>query len=173
MSPAAGGNPRIVVGVDGSPESVAALRWAIRQAGLTGGTVEAVTAWRLPIALAGYGLAPVAVADRPWMEHAAGLALERAVAEATSNGDGHGHGPGVRSHLVQGVAAHVLVKAASGADLLVVGGRGSGLTGARLGSVSLYCVRHASCPVVIVPAAKRARAVSESERPELTGKRSP
>ena len=36
---------RIVVGVDGSPSSMKALRWAIRQAKLTGAEVEAVTAW--------------------------------------------------------------------------------------------------------------------------------
>ena len=47
---------RIVVGVDGSDSSKAALRWAIRQAKLTGGSVDAVTAWRYP---AGYGWAPV------------------------------------------------------------------------------------------------------------------
>ena len=46
---------RIVVGVDGSESSKAALRWAIHQARLTGGSVDAVTAWRYP---ATYGLAP-------------------------------------------------------------------------------------------------------------------
>ena len=46
---------RIVVGVDGSPSSMKALRWAIRQAKLTGAEVEAVTAWSYP---SGYGWAP-------------------------------------------------------------------------------------------------------------------
>ncbi|MFB7414290.1 universal stress protein [Streptomyces sp. NPDC056210] len=40
--------PRIVVGVDGSPSSQAALRWAVRYAGLVGGRVEAVSAWEVP-----------------------------------------------------------------------------------------------------------------------------
>jgi len=44
---------RIVVGADGSSSSMTALRWAIRQARLTGCVVEAVTAWRLP---SSYGL---------------------------------------------------------------------------------------------------------------------
>jgi nucleotide-binding universal stress UspA family protein len=43
---------RIVVGVDGSEPSLAALRWAIRQAKLTGACVDAVAAWRYPT---GYG----------------------------------------------------------------------------------------------------------------------
>ena len=153
MSPGTGSKPRILVGVDGSPESLAALRWAVRQAELTGGTVDAVTAWRLPIALTGYGLAPVAVGDRPWMEHAARQVLERAIAEVTRTG----HGSAVRGHLIQGFAARALLKAASGADLLVVGCHGSGgFTGARLGSVSLSCVRHARCPVVVVPGRRTA-----------------
>ncbi len=48
---------RIVVGVDGSESSMAALRWAIRQARLTGSSVDAVTAWQVPSA---YGMAPIA-----------------------------------------------------------------------------------------------------------------
>ena len=39
---------RIVVGVDGSVPSVAALAWAVRQARLTGAAVEAVIAWEFP-----------------------------------------------------------------------------------------------------------------------------
>jgi nucleotide-binding universal stress UspA family protein len=47
--------PRIVVGVDGSPSSQAALRWAVRQAELTGGSVDAVLAWQIPAVAGGYG----------------------------------------------------------------------------------------------------------------------
>ena len=39
---------RIVAGVDGSPSSRAGLRWAVREAALTGGTVDAVMALHLP-----------------------------------------------------------------------------------------------------------------------------
>ena len=46
---------RIVVGVDGSESSIAALRWAIRQAKFTGARVDAVAVWRFPT---GYGWAP-------------------------------------------------------------------------------------------------------------------
>jgi nucleotide-binding universal stress UspA family protein len=53
--------PRIVAGVDGSPSSRAALRWAVRQAILTDGTVEAVMAWQQTFVPGGYGGAPVAM----------------------------------------------------------------------------------------------------------------
>jgi len=57
----------------------------------------------------------------------------------------------VRPRVVEGQAGPVLVEAAEGADLLVVGNRGhGGLAEALLGSVGQYCVRHASCPVVIM-----------------------
>lgn len=50
-----------------------------------------------------------------------------------------------------GAAGDVLVDAAAGADVLVVGHRGRGaLRSAVLGSVGLYCVLHALCPVLIV-----------------------
>jgi nucleotide-binding universal stress UspA family protein len=46
--------PRIVVGVDGSPSSLEALRWAVRQAELTHAIVDAVTAWQFPAGYAGF-----------------------------------------------------------------------------------------------------------------------
>ena len=53
-----GTTPRIVAGVDGSASSLAALRWAVRQAELTGATVEAVIAWRYPVLPVPVGPAP-------------------------------------------------------------------------------------------------------------------
>jgi len=53
------GAPRIVVGVDGSPTSRAALRWAVRQAKFTDGIVDAVIAWEIPMVLQSYGWAPI------------------------------------------------------------------------------------------------------------------
>jgi len=51
----------------------------------------------------------------------------------------------------EGTPAQVLLEAADGADLLVVGSRGhGGFAEALLGSVSEACVHHAQCPVVIV-----------------------
>ncbi len=58
----AGAGPRIVAGVDGSPPSINALRWATHQAELTGGTVDAVIAWEFPLGAGGLGWAPVSPA---------------------------------------------------------------------------------------------------------------
>jgi nucleotide-binding universal stress UspA family protein len=139
--------PRIVVGVDGSASSLAALRWAVHQAELTGGTVDAVVAWKMPATMTGFGFAPVAVADGSDMEQTAQRVLDHAVSKVISPECG----PAVRRLAVQGFPAPVLLGASAGADLLVLGSRGhGGFSGALLGSVSQHCVRHARCPVVII-----------------------
>jgi len=138
----AGYRQRIVVGVDGSESSKRALRWAIRQAELTGGMVDAVTAWHYP---PGYGVAPVGV-DGVDFEGDAKRTLAEALAEVS------GLAPQVRVDplIAEGHAATVLLEAARGADLLIVGSRGhGGFTSALLGSVSMYCVLHAHCPVLV------------------------
>lgn len=134
--------PRIVVGVDGFESSKAALRWAIHQAKLTGAVVDAVTAWQIP---AGSGLIPAA--DLPDYQDDARIILTEAIAEmCTVDTEVE-----VRPYVTEGRAGPVLVTAAEGADLLVVGCRGhAGLTEAMLGSVGQYCVHHAPCPVVIM-----------------------
>jgi nucleotide-binding universal stress UspA family protein len=147
MSERDGSVPRIVAGVDGSPSSLAALHWAVRQAGLTGGTVEVVIAWRYPAAATGYAWVPIA-ADEP-VDYAE--IAQKVVAEAISNVDTAGGDVRMSTRVQQGCAAQVLIDAAVGADLLVVGSRGhGGFSGALLGSVSMHCVHHAPCPVVVV-----------------------
>jgi len=133
---------RIVVGVDGFESSRAALRWAIHQAKLTGAVVEAVTAWHVP---AGTGWIPAA--DMPDYQSDAFAVLAEAVAGmCTIDPDVQ-----VCPRVVEGRAGQVLVDAADGADLLVVGCRGhGGLTEALLGSVGQFCVHYAPCPVVIM-----------------------
>lgn len=138
---------RIVVGVDGSPPSVAALRWAVTEAELTGDTVEAVIAWQHPVGAVGYGWAPVVMDD--------GIDVQ-AIAEKTLTGTidqvvQPGCAVTVERRIVEGYAASVLVDASAHADLLVVGNRGHGtFTDALIGSVSQNCAHHAKCPVVIV-----------------------
>ncbi len=138
---------RIVAGVDGSPSSVSALRWAVRQAALTGATVDAVIAWHYPVNGASYGWAPVGM----------GIAIDfRANAEkvlATAIGEAYDQGTGVTVHprVTEGSPVQALLDASDGADLLVLGSRGyGGFTEALLGSVSQHCVHHARCPVVVI-----------------------
>jgi nucleotide-binding universal stress UspA family protein len=134
---------RIVVGVDGSSPSKQALRWALKQAELTGAAVEAVHAWHIP-STNGW---------TPMFDLAEGLskAGERVLADTVAEVAGDRPAVTVRTRLVEGNAAAALIQAAKGADLLVLGCRGhGGFVGALLGSVSQHCVQHATCPVVVI-----------------------
>lgn len=138
---------RIVVGVDGSPSSKAALKWAVRQAALTGSSVEAVIAWHYPPMYGGFGTAPVSAVDPVGFDEIAAKALNEAVAEAVDPASS----VRVSMKVAEGNPAQVLLETAEGADLLVVGSRGhGGFTGALLGSVSQHCASHSPCPVVII-----------------------
>ena len=139
---------RIVVGIDGSDESIKALRWAIDEAQLRAATVEAVCAWTYPYA-AGDGFGTMAVAFDP-KDLAAGAAstLETAIAAACPD-------PALRAtikrRIVEDRPAHALITESDGAELLVVGSRGHGsFAGLLLGSVSLHVVTHCKCPVVVI-----------------------
>jgi nucleotide-binding universal stress UspA family protein len=136
----------IVVGVDGSPESKEAFRWALEEARLRDATVRAVYAWRDPYVLApGYGL-PEDFEFGALRERAVET-LDAVVAEVVGNtSDVH-----VDKVVAEGPAGSVLVQAAEGAEMLVVGSRGhGGFVGLLLGSVSQQCVTHAPCPVLVV-----------------------
>ncbi len=142
--------PRIVVAVDGSAPSIAALRWAVRQAGLTGGTVDAVTAWQYPVAAGGLGWAPTSGLDDTDYAELSAKTLSAAVAEVSPPPSVR-----VRELVVEGNPAQVILDTARGADLLVVGKRGhGGFTDALIGSVSNRCVHHAGCPVLVVHGTK-------------------
>ncbi|MFF1395763.1 universal stress protein [Streptomyces sp. NPDC058287] len=135
--------PRIVVGVDGSPSSRAALRWAVRYAGLVGGRVEAVSAWEV----AGMASWSAPAVDTEFDESEA----ERGLVEEVRAVLGEDGGSLVHERLVRGNAAEVLVDAAEGAEMLVVGSRGhGGFRRALLGSVSQQVAHHAPCPVTII-----------------------
>jgi nucleotide-binding universal stress UspA family protein len=139
---------RIVVGVDGSPESKAALQWAAAEGCLRQAVVEAVHAWEFPaLAVTSYGGAALPVIAPEDIENAAQQLLRDTVASVGEPGCD------VKTALVRGHAANALLAAAEGADLLVVGSRGrGGFTGLLLGSVSNHVVHHATCPVVVVRA---------------------
>ena len=136
----------VVVGVDGSATSQAALRWAAREAAARSTELVVVHTW-----------------SRPWLaewafeEHAplfaalrgeADEVVERMLADAA----GDLAGVEVRAQVGEGGAARRLLEAAATAGVVVIGSRGLGsVAGAVFGSVSRQVVHHAPCPVVVVP----------------------
>ncbi|MFD8535174.1 universal stress protein [Streptomyces rubrogriseus] len=134
---------RVVVGVDGSASSYAALRWADRYARSVGGVVEAIHVWDTPSAV---GFAGPAIDPDFDLEQA----RERFTAELNAIFPEE-RPPGLREVLVEGDPSETLIRASQGAELLVVGRRGRGaFARAMLGSVSQRCAQHAACPVVVV-----------------------
>jgi nucleotide-binding universal stress UspA family protein len=145
-----GHDRRIVVGIDGSEYAKTALRWATAQARLTDAAIEAVTAWQDP-AMSGfsYGWSPM-LFDGDSIATLTEKTLNETVAEVI--GQDGGQRVAIDTRVVQGHPAQMLLEAAAGAHLLVLGTRGhSTFAGILLGSVSQHCVQHAPCPVVIVP----------------------
>ena len=141
------GSTKIVVGVDGSASSRAALRWAVRHAALTGGMVDAVMAWQVPMILRTSAWAPIYVDEASSLEEDARKGLDAVISDEVEPADSQ-H---VTARVVHGHPAQVLLEAAADADLLVVGSRGHGsVADALLGSVGRYCVHHAHCPVLIM-----------------------
>ncbi len=137
----------IVVGVDGSPESHEALRWAVREARLRGATLRVVHAWLMPVAFAGGAPGFALPVTHTEFEQDGRRVLNEALAAAADEVAG----VELERQVVEGSAARCLVRAAEGADLLVVGSRGhGGFAGLLLGSVGQQCAHHAPCPVVIV-----------------------
>ncbi|MBB5157557.1 universal stress protein [Saccharopolyspora phatthalungensis] len=133
----------IVVGVDGSPSSKAALRWAAWHAGLVGGSITAIMVWDLPMI---YNWEVPGPQD---FAHNTATTLSTVIDEVL----GDTSPVEIHKEVAQGHPARALLDAAdeTRADLIVVGNRGhGGFTEALLGSVSQHVVHHAHCPVVIV-----------------------
>lgn len=136
-----------MVGVDGSSASLAALRWAVREAGLRGTTLHAARAWE-----------DAAKRVAPYASHAcppdraedlldARQRLEDEVTAAVS-----GASPvAVTVEIAEGLAARVLLDHADGAEMLVLGSAGCAPDG--IGPVARACLRNAPCPVVVVSVA--------------------
>jgi len=152
---------QIVVGVDGSPGSGEALRFALEEARLRQARVVALYAWRLPVAESpgpfALGLPTLEVPldeVAGAYEAAASDLLDNAVAEASADIAG----VEIERRLVEDNPVLALLDASEGADLLVVGTRGhGGFAGLLLGSVSAECVHHARCPVIVVPRPRESR----------------
>ena len=132
--------PVIVVGTDGSPGSLEALRWALRQAQATGAEVRVLLAWEVATSLGNLS----EMDDVDWADIARTAVEEAAAAEPDFSVP-------ISTEVVNGHPSNVLVEASKDADLLVVGCRGHGrVLEMMLGSVSDHCTHHAHCPVVVV-----------------------
>lgn len=141
---------KIVVGYDGSDSANEALVWAAQAGQARGSAVEIVQAWHEPILDASSWAVVWADLEEAYQQAIAELAD---VAEAIG-----GEYPEVTftSHVVGGTPAHVLLEAAEGADLVVVGARGrGGFAGLLLGSVGRKVAGHAPCTVVVIRGTSR------------------
>jgi nucleotide-binding universal stress UspA family protein len=147
-------SPVIVVGVDGSPAGVAALRWAVRQAARERGTVQAVAVREHSAATP--VTAPAGRSRRTGSVVAHAAPLERLRVEVDAARAELPAPPSVVEVTPTGDPAEELVRSADDADLLVVGAHGAGGRPDGLGSVTVACLRHARCPVVVItPGAAR------------------
>ena len=136
----------IVVGIDGSEASQAALEWAAARTGCFG-PIRPLHSWDYPLAVWAPGpLGPGVAPPSAEMTEAARTAAE---AFMTALGDEVDQEPPV---VERGDAGVALVNAAEDADLLVVGTRGRGPVRANIiGSVARHCADHTPVPLVIVP----------------------
>lgn len=146
------GPRRIVVGVDGSAESLAALSWACREASLRSAEVHAVLALEAAChQVASYAVPAPRQTTGSW--GAAREVLRRSVSEAASRFPG----VTVRTDITEGLAARVLLDHAANADMLVLGHRSQGADPSRgAGPVIRVCLRAAPCPVVVISAPEQA-----------------
>jgi nucleotide-binding universal stress UspA family protein len=150
----------IVVGVDGSEGSRAALRFAAGEAALRDAKLRIVCAWEIPAAVYASTWGLPADAEAGFDELARDIAAE-AMSEAARLE------PGVdrESRAISGQPSHVLVQESRDADLLVVGSRGlGGFRSLLLGSVGQQVAHHATCPVVIVPPLERRKLEAGDQR---------
>ena len=139
------GRDRIVVcGVDGSPASQRALEWAVAEAGYRGCRLRAVTAWSWD------GVEGMMAAGGPADARGQAESVQRkALMAAMESID---DSPEVERRLVRGRPSEVLCIAGLDAEMLVVGSRGhTTMHGVFVGSTSQRVIRHASCPVVVMP----------------------
>ncbi|HEX8869679.1 MAG TPA: universal stress protein [Lentzea sp.] len=136
-------NTPIVVGVDGTPASVQALRWAADEAIVRKCPLHVVHAWNFE---------PLVDWDETTVRER--LRQSEMLVDGAVNAalEGRAERPEIEPRSLRGDAAEVLEEASKGAALLVVASHtGRRLRQIVLGSTSMHCVRHASVPVVVIP----------------------
>jgi nucleotide-binding universal stress UspA family protein len=135
----------IIVGLDDSPSGRAALQWAAQHALLAGSVLRAmhVLDWPYSSATPGVDITPATMDE---IESAYRTNITNVFQEI-------GPRPDWSMEFLRGEPGPVLVREARDAQLLVIGTREHvGLGRLLVGSISHYCLSHASCPVVAVPA---------------------
>jgi len=138
-------NPPIVVGVDGSPSSTSALRWAAETAARHNAPLLLVSALTSPMTSGAIGM-PQGYFDEQEAEGERRLAEAAAFAQQAGGGD-----VTVRTELSSSLAVSSLIDRSKGARMVVLGSRGLGeFTGGLLGSVTSALAHHAHAPVVVV-----------------------
>lgn len=141
MSP----TPGILVGVDGSPSSVAAVDWAARAAALHNLPLTLVHVLAPPVVMT-FPETPMPPGYTEWQREQGERHLREAVEVAKA-----AEAPRVTAEIVVGSTVPILVDMSRAAARLVVGSRGHGPLRRRLlGSVSSSLVRHAHCPVAVI-----------------------
>ncbi|MEU5366737.1 universal stress protein [Streptomyces sp. NPDC005925] len=134
--------PHLVVGVDGSSSSRAAVDFAVEEAAVHGAALRAVWVWRRPVVSFGDETAELDERRRVLSQTVAGRADRYPDVEITQQ-------------VLRGHPVEELARASAGALVVVVGrhGRG-GYSGMRLGSVVHGLLHRAECPVITVPASR-------------------
>lgn len=136
----------IVVGVDGSENSLDALRWAAEEARVRSALLRVVAIFNAPIMSTGY---EIVAPDPSDLAAASNTMLDAAVDSVRQ--EGALEGVHVATEVVEGHAGERLIELSHDADMVVVGARGhGGFLGMVLGSVTGHVVNHAACPVVVV-----------------------
>jgi nucleotide-binding universal stress UspA family protein len=136
----------VVVGIDGSAQSIRACRWALRNGPNLGGHVHILGAWFVPKTI---------LITPTYVEADYGREAEKAFLEAveqclegldTSQVE-------FSTQLIENHPRHALLEASDGAAALVIGthGHGNRYPGMHLGSTASYLVHHATCPVIVIP----------------------
>lgn len=145
----------VVIGVDGSPQAERALRRGLQEARRAGTSARVVHVWLPTPYSAGlpWFSAPYPAGIQEHIEEdrtRAAAELGRRVAEIQR--EEGAEDVAVTCSTRVGMVAAALLEESEGADMLVVGTRGhGGFQGLLLGSVTDQCVRHARCPVLVVP----------------------
>jgi nucleotide-binding universal stress UspA family protein len=132
---------QIVAGVDGSPSSTLALRWAVEEARLHDGRVLALFAWEFPM------IGVPGAFERDQLEQQARALINDHVTSLSEQD------VRVESVIANGEPSASLIAACeqAAADLLVIGARRrNGVAGMLIGSIEQQCIAYAPCPVLVV-----------------------